>query len=549
MFLAKQTLSGRILTICLALGLLTALQGGLSLTTMYRTRHAVDALNQDTFATLFLAGKMKAVAKDQRIAIILHLNATSAEEMAKNETLVDKAEADLRQVREVYPKFDPKDREAIAALADRQAEFYRIWTQIAALSRAGKKPEAWDLYNTRLQDAATARRKIEEKLADVDKARGDRLTQSAIDNADRGIPEVWIVLAITGVLGTFGAFWFARLVRRSIQPLEAAILALGQGVLRGSVEIRSTDDIGGMASYMNGALEQMTCTVSGIDYCSNKITAATNEILSHATRTAEAAIMQRDRIRQIGDSMQEMVGNVQHVSADSSRASDSAVNAIDIARQGGLIVNDALVTMRTIAQSVNATAQEIEELGKNSDRIGKIVAVINEIANQTNLLALNAAIEAARAGEQGRGFAVVAGEVRRLAERTSNATKEIAQMIESVQTRTKQAVKQMKAGTTQVEAGVATTSKAGASLEAIITAAQNVGDMISRISATASQQGGAAQQINANVEQIARLTSESAEDAQQSTNACDNLSQLALSLKQIVSQFTFRQIISAQPQP
>jgi methyl-accepting chemotaxis protein len=101
----------------------------------------------------------------------------------------------------------------------------------------------------------------------------------------------------------------------------------------------------------------------------------------------------------------------------------------------------------------------------------------------------------------------------------------------------------------QVEAGVATTSKAGASLSEIISAAQSVGDMISRISATASQQGGAVQQIDANVKEIASLTSQSAEDAQQSTNSCDNLSNLALSLKDIVHQFTFHQIIGAGSQP
>ncbi|MGD0731102.1 MAG: methyl-accepting chemotaxis protein [Terracidiphilus sp.] len=155
----------------------------------------------------------------------------------------------------------------------------------------------------------------------------------------------------------------------------------------------------------------------------------------------------------------------------------------------------------------------------------------------------NAAIEAERAGEQGRGFAVVAGEVCRLAERTTKATMEIAQMIETVRTGTRRTVEQMKTGTAQVEAGVTTTSKAGASLEAIIAAAQNVGDMISPISASASLQGGAAQQINANVAQIAELTTTFAEDARQSTNSCDHLCKLALSLKQIANQFTFHQII------
>jgi len=296
---------------------------------------------------------------------------------------------------------------------------------------------------------------------------------------------------------------------------------------------------------MNTALDQMTATVSGIDYCSDKIKIATNEIVLRTGRAAEAAITQRDRIRLIGDSMQEMVESVQRVSEDSSRASLSAGDAIEIARQGGLIVQDALTNMNAIAESVKATAQKIEELGKSSDQIGRIIKVINEIANQTNLLALNAAIEAARAGEQGRGFAVVAGEVRRLAERTTAATKEIAQMVQLVQADTRQAVSQMHAGTQQVEAGVNTTSKAGASLQEIIAAAQNVGDMITRISTAAGRQGESAMQINTNVEQIACLTAESAEDVQQSTDSCQKLSDLSKSLKEIIGQFKFRQIISA----
>jgi len=540
----KLTLSHKILLAGTVLGVLTVTQGFLSLMTMYRTRRAVDAMNNDTYATLYLAGQMKAVAKDQRIAIILHIAATSDAEMAKNEALVDKAQSDLSKIRADYPKVDPKDRAELQELAARQASFYQVWSEIKGLSRAGKKQQAWDVYNTKLKDATTARRKIEEELAEIDKARGDALTRTAFDNIARGIPLIWAILLVSVVVGATGAFWFAYAIRRSIEPLEAAILALGKGVIRSKVDVLSSDDVGSMSAFMNGALEQLTCTVSGIDYCSDKITVATNEILSRAKRAAEAAITQRDRIVQIGDSMREMVGSVQNVSFDSSRASDSAGNAVEIARQGGLIVDEALVTMRTIAESVNTTAKKIAELGKNSDQIGRIVAVIDEIAGQTNLLALNAAIEAARAGEQGRGFAVVAGEVRRLAERTTNATKEVGQMIATIQRGTKEAVEQMKAGTMQVEAGVTTTSKAGASLNEIISAAQSVGDMITRISATASQQGGAAQQIDANVKEIASLTSQSAEDAQRSTDSCDNLSNLATALKDIVHQFTFHQIIS-----
>jgi len=543
--MARWTLGRKVLLVGTMFGALTVLQGFLSLSSMYRTRQAVNALNHDTFATLYLAGKMKGVAKDQRIAIIFDINSTTEAEFAKYEGQVDKADADLRQIRDDYPKFDPRDRDAIAELTIDQAQFYQAWTEIRAASRGGDKQRAWNLYNTKLQQATLTRRKMEDYLAEIDNKRGESITQTAIHNVEYGIPEVGAIVLLTVILGTTMCFWFSRRIDRSLKPLENAIRALGKGVLRGTVDILTNDDIGYMASYMNTALDQMTATVSGIDYCSDKIKIATNEIVLRTGRAAEAAITQRDRIRLIGDSMQEMVESVQRVSEDSSRASLSAGDAIEIARQGGLIVQDALTNMNAIAESVKATAQKIEELGKSSDQIGRIIKVINEIANQTNLLALNAAIEAARAGEQGRGFAVVAGEVRRLAERTTAATKEIAQMVQLVQADTRQAVSQMHAGTQQVEAGVNTTSKAGASLQEIIAAAQNVGDMITRISTAAGRQGESAMQINTNVEQIACLTAESAEDVQQSTDSCQKLSDLSKSLKEIIGQFKFRQIISA----
>ncbi len=206
-----------------------------------------------------------------------------------------------------------------------------------------------------------------------------------------------------------------------------------------------------------------------------------------------------------------------------------------------MIVEDTLTRMRSIASSVRETAQKVQELGSRSDQIGKIVGVIDDIADQTNLLALNAAIEAARAGEQGRGFAVVADEVRKLAERTTKATKEIAEMIQSVQTETRGAVEKMQSGTQQVEKGVEVTAKAGESLKQIIGQADHVGEMVTHIATAATEQSSATEQVNANMEQINKLVAESAEGAQQSARACEQLSSLALELQNLVSRFKLGQ--------
>ena len=175
--------------------------------------------------------------------------------------------------------------------------------------------------------------------------------------------------------------------------------------------------------------------------------------------------------------------------------------------------------------------------GKRSEQIGKIVNVINDIANQTNLLALNAAIEAARAGEHGRGFAVVAGEVRQLAERTTKATKEIGGMISGIQEDTLKAVHAIDSEAHDVKMGVDAASKAGTSLKEIIDAAEQVGGMILQIATAATEQSTTAQEVSHTVQEIARITTESTEHTEQTAAACKDLSNLADQLRQLVKQF------------
>src|SRR6266702_3069028 len=200
--------------------------------------------------------------------------------------------------------------------------------------------------------------------------------------------------------------------------------------------------------------------------------------------------------------MQEMSATVREVSHHSNTAAQSAHSAANSARDGGRIVEGVLERMRGIAHSVRESAANIEHLSGRSDEIGRIVGVIDEIANQTSLLALNAAIEAARAGEQGRGFAVVAGEVRRLAERTTNATKEIASVIQNLQSKTEDAVLQMRSGTTAVEQGVQITGQAGDAIQRIICEADKVGTMVAQIASATTQQAAATEEVTASMSQI-----------------------------------------------
>jgi len=338
-----------------------------------------------------------------------------------------------------------------------------------------------------------------------------------------------------------GGVVFALVRKLVVKPLSASA-GLAENIANRNLavedlDLEAEDEIGEVTSALNTMKNNLAEIIRSIAATAEHVASASEEISSSASLQAQGADPQKDQTAQVATALQEMSSTVLQVSENSGKAADASNKAAETARHGGAIVDQTLAKMRSIAESVSSTAKKVGELGKSSDQIGRIIGVIDDIADQTNLLALNAAIEAARAGEQGRGFAVVADEVRKLAERTTSATKEIAQMIRTVQEETKTAVAAMEAGTKQVEEGVQTTAEAGDSLKEIIHTSEHVGEMITHIATAAAEQSSATEEINQNMEQIAKLVKESADGAQQSAKACQDLSGLALDLQKMVSHF------------
>jgi len=345
-----------------------------------------------------------------------------------------------------------------------------------------------------------------------------------------------IPMAIGGtVLFIFALRWMlgspiAKLVEKFKHIVET--LDLSQ-----RVDVRSDDEIGQLGKWFNQLVGKMNDVIAEVTDAATEVAAASTEIAASAEEIAAGTSEQSQQITQVSSAVEEMSASVVEVARKSADAANSANESGRIATDGGEVVSDTITGMRSINDAVSSSAASVQELGKRGEQIGEVITVINDIADQTNLLALNAAIEAARAGEHGRGFAVVADEVRKLADRTTKATEEIAGSIQAIQDETTVAVDKMNAGTEEVTTGVEKAEQAGDALKQIVASAQDVSAMVQSIAAAAEEQSAASEEVSRNIEQIASVTRQTSEGTNQAAAAATQLSQRAETLQQLVGQF------------
>jgi methyl-accepting chemotaxis protein len=353
-----------------------------------------------------------------------------------------------------------------------------------------------------------------------------------------------LIMLVFAILSCAAAWWVVQY--KVVVPLRGLAarmqdIAEGEGDLTQRAVTRGRDEIDEVARWFNVFIERIEQIVRSVVKDAVELDKSAAELARTAQGMASHTERQKEQAGQIAATMSQISSAVEEITKNTQEAAGDARKAEESAHAGGATTRNTVSMIREVLEANQATSTKIEELGRSSDAIGKIVNVINEIAGQTNLLALNASIEAARAGEHGRGFAVVAGEVRRLAERTGSATKEIDQTIRAIQTGTAEAVEAMRSSMTHVESGVTSANSAGESLATIIRGAESVQKMVTQIAAASVEQSYSTQTVNGSVAAIADIIEQTADSARQSVEACDRLSTLASSLAQLVGAFKVRE--------
>jgi len=366
---------------------------------------------------------------------------------------------------------------------------------------------------------------------------GLTIVQCAIHFGQLGLFGGMIATFILGTLVLGVAHYLGKINAKRAELIVEGLHAISQGDLTHKVNLTGKDEFAWMCWEYSEGRKGFMALVKEILGSAGQLAAAAEELSAITEQSNAGVLRQQAEIEQVATAMNEMSATVTEVSKNAGSAATAAQEADDRAKEGLGVVNTTVQTINNLASEVERTSEVIENLKGDSLSIGTVLDVIRDIAEQTNLLALNAAIEAARAGEQGRGFAVVADEVRTLASRTQQSTREINDMIERLQNGANQAVTVMEMGRSKAEESVAQAAKAGEALQAITGVVDNIKSMNIQIATAAEEQSATAEEINRNIVNISAVAQETAGGSQQTASASDELARLASDLQSQVAKF------------
>ncbi|MBS0444499.1 MAG: type IV pili methyl-accepting chemotaxis transducer N-terminal domain-containing protein [Proteobacteria bacterium] len=448
---------------------------------------------------------------------------------------------------------DPQTRERLAELL---AQYEKTRTEASSiLSNLQGLVSARDAHKALIDESEPLRKGLE----NVQQQLG---SQTGFGGPTVALLALFAAMLVLGVAGTLRLYVRDQSLRTGLaekQRLEAerqeqeakrvndanqaAILRLMnelQAVAEGDLTQQATvteDITGAIADSVNYTVEELRSLVSQVQGTVGRVTDTTQQVDATSTELLAASSEQLREIRDTGESVLEMAGRINEVSAQAQETAAVARQSLDAADQGLRAVQNTIGGMNLIRDQIQETSKRIKRLGESSQEIGEITELISDITEQTNVLALNAAIQAASAGEAGRGFSVVAEEVQRLAERSGDATRQIAALVKTIQTDTQDAVGAMERSTQGVVEGARLSDAAGAALADIDRVSRRLADLIGEISTQALSEAQSANVVAANIQHIFAVTEQTGEGTRSTAQMVRELSRTAEELKQSVARF------------
>jgi methyl-accepting chemotaxis protein len=398
--------------------------------------------------------------------------------------------------------------------------------KVIELGVTNKDDEAYDLFTSKvsglLEDSVNALN----GLMEYSNKKADKINEENQKNASTATTILVGTVVAAVVLLTVVGIAITNMITRPVKKLQELMSRGEAGDLTVQGDYNSKDEIGQLNRSFNGMLAAFKDTVSRILAAADSVSASAQQISASTEEIASGSTSQARSAQTMNELFKELSTAIDSVARSAEHASELSNKTMELAQEGGTVVNTSI-------RGMDVLNQQMSRLEEDSNKIGEIIEVIDDIADQTNLLALNAAIEAARAGDQGRGFAVVADEVRKLAERSSEATKQITSIIKGMQANTLQSVK-------AVGEGVVSSQKTGDAFETIIKMVSESNHKVLEIAAASEQQAAQSSEVLYSIETISAATEESSASSEETAAAAQSLAQLAEELNSTVSVFKIR---------